>query len=252
MTAQAAGKKRITPSLAMRRQFTLLSGKIAYHGAWAAVILTGTNAGKWQPATGASNEKVLGKFVENVDASASGFNADSLVTVEFDREKTLSVCVNGASTDAFAATDVGKIAYALDDQTCTIVPNASPLGRFYGLDAVGLCLIELGEIHGAVLKAGSLVAPVTGDIIVTAAAIINRAVYLLPSLATNSTVTLPTTGVPDGTQITVVADGTQGAFTTTYRYGTTSISAALTASKGHTAILTKYGSIWSAATTAAP
>lgn len=105
---------------------------------------------------------------------------------------------------------------------------------------------------GKPLAMGELVAPDTGDIIVTAAAIINGGVYTLPDLAANSTVTLPVIGVADGTQITVCADGGQGAYTTTYRYGTTAISAALTESKAHQAVCTKYGSAWTCTTTVSP
>ena len=97
---------------------------------------------------------------------------------------------------------------------------------------------------GGPITLGDLPAPVAGDVIVPAASIIDGGVYTLPDLATNSYVTLAVTGVPDGTSITVIADGGQGAYTTTYRYGTTAISAAATANKAHRAELTKYGSVW--------
>lgn len=99
---------------------------------------------------------------------------------------------------------------------------------------------------------GDLPAPVGGDITVPAAAIVHGAVYTLPDLAADSTVTLAVTGVLDGTQITVVADGGQGAYTTTYRYGTTAISAAATESKAHSAVLTKYGTVWVCNLTVSP
>lgn len=97
---------------------------------------------------------------------------------------------------------------------------------------------------GGPITLGDLPAAVSGNVAVPATVIVHGGVYTLPDLAENSTVTLAVTGVPDGTTITVVADGGQGNFTTTYRYGTTAISAAATGSKAHRAELTKYGSVW--------
>lgn len=100
------------------------------------------------------------------------------------------------------------------------------------------------SLNGNAQVVGTLPAPDTGNIAPTAEALVAGGVYVLPGLATNSTVTLPTTGVADYTKITVIADGTQGAYTTTYRYGTTAITTALTASKAHVVDLWKIGSKW--------
>jgi hypothetical protein len=105
---------------------------------------------------------------------------------------------------------------------------------------------------GKPLLCGALPAPDTGNIAVTAALIVDGGRYTLPALSAATTVTLAVTGVADGTQITVTADGGQGNQTTQYRFGTTPITAALTGSKVHSAVLTKYGSIWAASATVAP
>jgi hypothetical protein len=248
MTALTDNRAQITPSTLRRRQFTLAVGYHAYHGGTAAVLRGTINV---VPATGAANQIPIGKFTEEVDATSVA----KLVTVELPEEITLTPFVNGATADAIAATDLLSMVYALDDQTATIVPNDCPLGPFWGFDGSSRALVhfQAGALASArSVQIGGLAAPVTGNIAVAASDIISGAVYLLPSLATNTTVTLATATVADGTQITIVADGTQGAFTTTYRYGTTAISAALTASKGHTAVLTKYGALWMANTTIAP
>jgi hypothetical protein len=131
MTALNAGRPQITPDKLRRKQFTLTPGTIAYHGGTAAVV---RGTGKVAPATGAPGQVVIGKFAETVDASATGLNAEAPVTVELDEEITLEKFVNGASTDAVAPTNLLDTVYALDDQTVTIVPNASPVGIFWGFD----------------------------------------------------------------------------------------------------------------------
>lgn len=105
--------------------------------------------------------------------------------------------------------------------------------------------------HVPPLLGGAFPNEVGNDVIVTAAEIINGAHYTLPTLDANSTVTLATTGVADGTTIFVEA-ASPGNYTVTYRYGTTAISAATTASKQHLAILVKRGSAWYANVQSAP
>lgn len=251
MTALTAPRPQITPDKLRRKQFTLTSGTIAYHGGTAAVV---RGTGKVVPATGAAGQVVIGKFVETVDASATGFNADAPVTVELPEEITLEKFVNGATTDAVAAANLLDTVYALDDQTVTVVPNGSPVGIFWGFDGNNRVQVQLFNGIGSVGQPGAVkgLAFATGDLALTALQAMHGAVVDVPSTSTASTITLPVSGVKDGTEVVFVADGTKNGHTVTYRYGTTAISAALTASKIHRAVATKMGSIWSINTTVSP
>jgi hypothetical protein len=251
VTALTTGRKKITPSKAIRYDRTLLSGKIGYHGGTAVVLTAGASAGKFQPATGGAGELFVGKFAEDVNASSTGLNADSQIAVQFPQEKTLSTFVNGATTDAVAAGNLGQIVYALDDQTCTIVPNLCPLGRFWGFDLAGACLVDTDDKFGATLI-GPTLTYASNDCVLTALQAVNGAVYDVPTTAAASTVTLSVTGVKDGTELVFVADGTKNGHTVQYRFGTTNITAALTASKIHRVVVTKLGSGWGATSTVAP
>lgn len=99
------------------------------------------------------------------------------------------------------------------------------------------------ELGSRPLLGGALTGEVGNDVIVTAAEVIHGAVYSLPTLDANSTVTLPVTGVAAGT-IIYVDTASPGAYTVTYRYGTTAISSATTESVGHTALLICRGETW--------
>lgn len=257
MTALSAGKTAITPSKWTRKQFTLTSGQKAWHGGLASLVI-GTGklvvAGSAMPSSGV-NMCPIGKFAESVDASATGLNADSPATVEFDKEKTLSTFVNGTSGDIVAAADIGKVVYMLDDQTATIVSNASPLGIFWGFDGSSRCLVELFTVAGnpgiGAIK-GATLAFASNDCVITAAQALSDAAFDVPTTGAASTITLPVTGVADGTTLKFVADGTKNGHTVTYRFGTTAISAALTASKIHCVIAVKMNSGWGQTTTVSP
>jgi hypothetical protein len=99
------------------------------------------------------------------------------------------------------------------------------------------------ELGSRPLLGGALTGEVENDVIVTAAEVIHGAVYSLPTLEADSTVTLPVTGVAAGT-IIYVDTASPGNYTVTYRYGTTNISAATTVSVGHTALLICRGETW--------
>ena len=247
--------RQTTLELITRLEFTLASGQKAYKGSIIGYTLGGTSC---VVATATSGLFILGTAAEAVDASS----AAKTISVDLGKERGMKWFANH-TVSAVAATDVGALCYVQDDQTVTMLSTSRAVaGRVWQYSATKGILVEILDIgaeYGS--AAATLVAPRTGtlstpggtsDIAVSAGQVVNGAVYLLPSLATNTTVTLATGTIADGTQITIVADGTQGAFTTTYRYGTTAVTAALTASKGHTAILTKYGNLWMAATTVAP
>jgi hypothetical protein len=236
-------------------QFTLASGQVAYKNSLIGFTLGGTTC---VVATATSGLFILGTAAEAVDASS----AAKSITVDLGKERGMKWFANHTS-GAVAATDVGALCYVQDDQTVTMLSTSRAVaGRVWAYSATKGVLVEILDIgaeYGS--AAATLVAPRTGtlptpggtsDMAPSVGAIVNGYVYLLPSLATNSTLTLPTSTIADGTTITIVADGTQGAFTTTYRYGTTAITTALTASKAHRAAFTKYGNLWMATVTVAP
>lgn len=246
MTALVADRVQTARSM-KRIRLTLASGQHVYQGSKLGTV---PGSGTVVEVTATNRAIVLGTAGEECDATS----AAKLVTVEFDREIWARWFSNHTS-GAVAATDLGMVCNSQDDNTVTMLgAGRSRCGIVWGVDSVkGVLVEQLGSmVAPSPLDMGTLPDPVSADVIVTAASIINGGKYLLPALAANSTVTLPVTGVADMTQITVIADGSQGAYTTTYRYGTTAISAALTASRAHTAILTKNGTMWAALTGVAP
>jgi hypothetical protein len=250
MTALAADRVQ-TARVMKRVQLTLASGQSVYQGALLGITLgTGTVV----EATATTGIFICGTASEAVDASGGAKS----IQVELDKEISLRWLANHTS-NTVAAANVGQLCYVEDDQTVSTNSASRVIaGRVWAVDATKGVLVELLSVGSelsaftAPIAGGELVAPVAGDVIVTAAAIQNRGVYTLPDLAANSTVTLPVTGVADGTQITIIADGGQGAYTTQYRFGTTNISAALAASKAHQCVATKYGTGWSCTTTVSP
>jgi hypothetical protein len=250
MTALSADRVQTTRNL-KRIQVTLAAGQKAYQGSIIGITL---GVGTAVVATATTGLFILGTAAEAVDATSVA----KTLTVELD---DVIVCRYFANhgTGTIAAANLCELCYVQDDQTVTTVSTGRAIaGRIMGVDSVKGVLVQQLAIgtelasYNAPIAGGELVAPVAGDVIVTAAVIQNRGVYTLPDLAANSTVTLAVTGVADGTQITIIADGGQGAYTTQYRFGTTNISAALTASKAHQCIATKYGSAWSCVTLVSP
>jgi hypothetical protein len=229
------------------REFTL-TGVKGWKGGLAA-ISPGT--GKITKASNVPGQKVIGRFNETIDASST----DKTVTVNFGREVPIVWYTNGTSGDAIAATDLGAYAYIKDDQTLTILPNGTnPVGVIWGYDSVKGVAIELIDMAAAFapILIGPTLAFASNDLVLTAAQAVHGSTFDVPTTAGVSTVTLPVTGVKDGTTLTFVADGTKNGHTVQYRFGTTAISAALTASKIHRVTVTKLGSIWGATATAAP
>lgn len=228
----------------VRKAFTLTGVKSIKGGAAALVLGTG----KVVNATGAANQLVIGTFDQEVDATA----ADKLVSVTLPSEKVLYRFVNGTSGDACAATNIGQLCYALDNQTASILPaGKSVLGRIWDVSTAGV-LVELLESVSSPILIGTAPAFAAGDCAVTAALAQNGTIFDVPTTAANSTITLPVTGVPDGTELTFCADGTKNGHTVQYRFGTTAITTALTASKAHRVVVTKLGSVWMATAYVSP
>lgn len=237
MTALAADKPRTVKQF-KTLGFTLTSGTKAYKGARAAIRVP---TGKVVPATSAATDLVIGVFADNVDATS----ADKTVQVDLEREITAEWYVNATSTDAVAATDLGKAVYVLDDATVTITPAGAIAGRCWGVSSTQGVLVEkLDSARAPVI--GATVAFASNDIVVTAAQCVHGAVLDVPTSAANSTITLPTTGVAVGTEVIFNADGTKNGHTVQYRFGSTNITTALTASKVHQVRCIRHGAGWTA------
>jgi len=121
------------------KQFTLAAGTKAYKGGRAAFDLASSGFTKVVPATSNANLMAIGIFDETVDATA----AAKLVQVDLEREIVLEWWANATSTDAVAATDVGKLCYMFDDQTVTITSTGrSVSGRVWAVDPVKGVAVE--------------------------------------------------------------------------------------------------------------
>lgn len=241
MTALAADKPRTTKQF-KTLGFTLTSGTKAYKGGMAAIRLT---TGKVVPATAAATDLVIGVFADNVDATS----ADKTVQVDLEREITAEWVANSTSTDAVAATDLGRTVYVADDATVTITPAGAVAGRCWGVSSTQGVLVEKLDASPAP-GVGATLAFASNDIVVTAAQVAagfgRSLVFDVPTSGGVSTITLPTTGVRAGTEVIFNADGTKNGHTVQYRFGSTNITTALTASKVHQVRCIRHGAGWTA------
>lgn len=244
MTALAAERRRRQEPWKYK-EFTLSSGHKAWKGG-AAAIAIGT--GEVVPASSAPDLFYIGTFAKTVDATA----ASKTVGVDLVEEIWLEWFVNATSTDACAATDIGRLAYMLDDQTVTITPTGrSPMGRIWAVHATkGVAIQKLDFAAPAAPQ------PDEGEFTsndYAPASLVNGAVYAVPETGAASTVTLPA-AAPDGTIVYFAADGTANGHTVQYRdeTGPTNLTTALTASKRHLVIAAKRGGAWVANAYVAP
>lgn len=238
MTAAAANRGRTQQTL-KHTEYTLASGNIAYKGARA---MLNPVTGKVQPATGVAGLVPLGVFDEYKDASS----ADKLVSIDLEREIQVEWWINGTSTNAIAATDVGKMAFHLDDQTVSILSaGLSPAGRIRKYDSTrDLVAVErLSELED--LGSVPAVSAFASNDYVVPATTPNDSILDIPTTGAASTVTLPA-AAPDGTRLTFVADGTKNGHTVQYRdaTGPVNLTTALTASKRHEVICVKRDGLW--------
>lgn len=244
MTALAANATKDYQSLGLL-ELPLATSATVYEGSLVAVVL---GTGKVQAATGASNELVIGRAIRKATQSASAPNC----TVRFLPEKFAYWCMNDTGT-AVAATDVGRLCYILDDQTVTMAATSKGVaGRVWAVSSTQGVLVEPIPVLAPNRSAGVTLTYASNDCIITAAQCIDGQVFDVPTTGAASTVTLPVTGVVDGTTLTFIADGTKNGHPVQYRFGTTNITAALTASKIHCVRVTKLGSGWGATSTVAP
>jgi predicted secreted protein len=234
------------------RQFTLTSGHKAFQGGRACLD---TTTGKVVEASTSTTQLPIGIFAENVDASSSGFNADSPVNVYLERELTVVWFANDAGGGAVLAANVGSVCYMKDDQTVTITSTgASVAGRVWALDTSKGVAVQKLDGSGPTVQSGSLVglasttttalpAFVSNDS--APATVTSGTTYTVPATSAASTVTLPA-GAADGTIIFVVADGTNNANTVQFRdaTGPANITTALTALKRFYVICEKVSGKW--------
>lgn len=154
--------------------YTLTAGNIAYQNALAVVD---TNAGTGTLLEGGESTTyaVLGLFDQYVDATS----AAKSVRVNFLKERTVKWFANDPGAGAIAATDLGKMAFVLDDKTATITPTShSPLGQILAVDSVKGVAIDID----------------TKSVIVAAAPTISdftAAIHAHSSAATGGTLTNP-------------------------------------------------------------
>lgn len=223
-------------------ELTLKSGTKAFRGCRAALELS---SGKVIPATTDPGLLMLGVFDEDVDATA----ADKPVNIDLEREVQVEFFASGTSSDAIVAADRGKIVYAMDDQTVGLLAATggvarSPAGRVWIVDSRGVGIEKLGAAVGDLIASVPDVASFTANDWAPAA-VENGAIYDCPTTGAASTITLPA-AAPDGTQVTVVADGTKNGHTVQYRdaTGPTNLTTALTAAKRHLVLCAKRDGKW--------
>jgi hypothetical protein len=240
MTALAKERMRCKETLA-RVTLTLASGTKAWKGGRAVF----NTAGKVVPATSSPLVVCAGIFAENMDATS----ADKQVSVDLETEVVAEWFANATSTDAVAATDIGKLGFMMDDQTVTITPaDRAIAGRIWKVDSVRGVLVEkLLRIRNEQLLTPADAVYTANDWAPTAAQIVHDAVYDVPATGAASTITLPAAS-PDGTRVYFAADGTKNGHTVTYRdaTGPVSLTTALTASKRHGVLAVKRDGKWTA------
>ena len=243
MTAQAK-KRPIREERWKHRLFTLASGKIAYQNA-AAFLNRAT--GKVEPAALGTNFVFVGTFDEDVDASAG----DLPVNVDLREEVVITYFANGTAGDAFAAAsgntrslDFHKPAYALDDQTVSILATGKSLvGRVWDVDSAKGVGIEKVSLTGAL--AGNPALPAFVANASSPTDVTNGAFYDVLTTGAASTIVLPA-ATPDGTRAYFLADGTKNGHTVQYvdATGSVNLTTALTASKRHFVEVAKLGGKW--------
>jgi hypothetical protein len=222
------------------RQYTLKAGTIAFLNG-AAFLDPKTDI--VEPASSKTGMIYIGLFAEKVDASA----AAALVNVDMLDEVSTRRFANDAANPV-AATDVGQIAYFVDDQTVSIVGSGRTIaGRIWDVDPTkGVAIEKLSSARSAVRSQPAATTPaayVGNDLVITS--VEQDAVYAVPATGAASTVTLPAAAL-DGTSASFVADGTANAHTVQYRdaTGVVNLTAALTAAKRHLVIVEKVGGKW--------
>lgn len=222
----------------------ILTGVKAWKGAQLFLILGGSAKGKVTD-TPTPLTVYIGRCWRTVDATS----ADAQVTVRLDTEaQGLEWLENG---DTIVAADVGKAAYAQDDQTVFKAATSGALiGRILAYSATLGVLVQKFNTK-IPCGVGVLTAFAAGATALTV--VQDNAVYDIPTTAANSTIDLPAaTDYPDGHTALIIGDGTKNGHTITVRDVTVALTAALTASKRLHIRVTAMGGKWFASAAVAP
>jgi len=227
-----------------RHLFTLASGNKGWKGGLAGVDLS---TGKVEPAHPESDLWIIGVFDETIDATLG----DKPINVHLFTEIHLEFF---ASAGGISATNIGQLAYALDDQTVSLTPTGALVGRIWHYDAVKGVGVEKasGAGGGGAVGAGSgfietsYGAFASNDLVIPTEPS-NRAIVDVPTTAGASTITLPAAAA-DGTHLIFVADGVKNGHAITYRdaTGPVVLTTALPALKRHQVHAVYLNGTWTA------
>ena len=221
--------------------FRLKAGTKAYQNGKLGIEL---GTGKVVPMTADDNLLYIGTADSEVDATA----AEAEISVNLGLE--IEVIWFNNDTDApLLATDLGGLAFSLDDQT--VSANGGALaGRVWAVDATdGVAVQKLDQAAG--LSGGGRIAGAAPTLPAWNAG--NSAVldvrsgsrFDIPTTTGASTVTLPD-AAEDGDLVYFSADGVKNAHTVQYRQGATLLTTALTASKRHLVVALFLAGTWRA------
>lgn len=238
MTDLTTGKEpRTTGQLKENLALTLASGQKVSQGLAAGILLA---TGKVVSATGGQAGTVLyiGTFFADYDASSSGANADIPCLVKLHRPFS-GVWMSNKTGDLVVTADIGHQVYLADNHTaCHTAASNIVAGTCWGFDSVGRVLIEpLAQVATQAVLTKTLdltsAAFAANAWSPSGASLVSGTTYVVNSasgLTANATLNLPTSGVATGAEVTIASDGTQGAYTMTFKIGGTTQFTALAAS----------------------
>lgn len=233
------------PNLVTRMSFTLAAGQVVYQGTAAAIDVT---TGTVKNGTGGNrNLRIIGKFERDYDATSGAITC----MVQLGRPMTGRWFKNDTVAPVTSAY-IGQVVYLKDNVTVTLTATSNSVaGICWAVNtADGVFIETLSPVVPAVggqalsVDATTFATYTSNDVAPTGASIVSGTLYIEGATAAASTITLPSTGVADGTRIFLFADGTVNGHTVTVRQGTTAITAALTASKKHLVECVCYSNVW--------
>ena len=206
--------------------FPLKSGFKAWKNGKVGLII---GEGKVVPMTSDASLLEIGVFDETVDATLAEANVNVNLGMEIEGRWW-------AQDGSIAADDVGKLCFADDDQSVTLLAGGRSIsGRIWLVDSIDGVFVQKLEslvdpgVSGSstsVIALPAFTAGASAPVEIT-----DRATYDVPTTAANSTIDLP--DGTEGMRIWLSADGVKNGHTVQYRDGTTPITTALTASKRH-------------------
>lgn len=109
--------------------------------------LVSLTAGNARPARTNTHDLVMGVALKTVDNLGGAAGAKRVEV-----RRGVFTFENSSAGDALAAADAGALVFVVDDQTVAKTNGGSTrggAGRFFGLDANGKCLVQVGLISGS-------------------------------------------------------------------------------------------------------